>query len=155
MILDGRGSHFSPLYFNLLKNSADIKKTTAYQTHFCFINIGSNMHSFCATAIWNPKISSETPCISRKFSISPIDFESTISYWLWLLQKCIVFSSNQIWHFQYQFNSIWIIFSNVITPYGVNREHYYSAHFALMNHTIQPICFHCHPVIIMICPYSI
>ena len=39
-----------------------LKKTTASQTHFGFTNIGSNMHHFCATAIWNPKISNETPC---------------------------------------------------------------------------------------------
>ena len=38
------------------------QKTTASQTHFGFTNIGSNMHHFCATTIWNTKISNETPC---------------------------------------------------------------------------------------------
>ena len=39
------------------------KKTTASQTHFIFTNIGSNMHCFCATAIWNLEISNDTPCM--------------------------------------------------------------------------------------------
>ena len=43
------------------------QKTTASQTHFGFTNIWSNMHYFCATAIWNPKISNETPCIQNLF----------------------------------------------------------------------------------------
>jgi len=38
------------------------QKTTASQTHFGFNNIGSNMYHFYATAVWNPKISNETPC---------------------------------------------------------------------------------------------
>ena len=42
------------------------QKTTASQTHFGFNNIGSNMYHFCATAVWNPKISNETPCTSKK-----------------------------------------------------------------------------------------
>ena len=32
--------------------------------HFGFSNIWSNMHRFCATTIWQPKISNKTTCIS-------------------------------------------------------------------------------------------
>ena len=32
------------------------KKTTVSQTHFGFTNIGSEMHSFRGTAIWNQKL---------------------------------------------------------------------------------------------------
>ena len=40
-----------------------LKKTATSQTHFGFTNLGSEHHQLSATAIWNQKISNETPCI--------------------------------------------------------------------------------------------
>ena len=54
-----------------------LKKTTASQTHFGFTNLGLNMHRFCATAIWNSKISNETPC--RNYIILWISFLAKLS----------------------------------------------------------------------------
>jgi len=42
------------------------QKTTASQTHFGFTNLGSESHQLSATAIWNNKISNETPCRRKK-----------------------------------------------------------------------------------------
>ena len=39
------------------------KKTATSQTHFGLTNIGSNIHRFSATAIWNIHFSNGTPCI--------------------------------------------------------------------------------------------
>ena len=39
-----------------------MKKTTASQTHFGFTNIGSEMHSFTGTAIWNNGFWFGSPC---------------------------------------------------------------------------------------------
>ena len=60
------GSFFSKIVNKQLKNVnkfSKIEKTIASQMHFGFSNIESNMHRFCATAIWQPKISNETPCL--------------------------------------------------------------------------------------------
>ena len=44
-----------------LENAKNFQIATS-QAHFGFANIGSKMHHFCPTAIWNCKFSNETPC---------------------------------------------------------------------------------------------
>ena len=41
------------------------QKTATSQTHFSFANLGSEPHQLSATAIWNKKISNETPCSDK------------------------------------------------------------------------------------------
>ena len=48
--------HFSAVCLQFFKKSA------TSQTHFGFTNIGSNMHRYKVTAIWNFHFSNETPC---------------------------------------------------------------------------------------------
>ena len=55
------------VFFNFWKNFQlfvyNFSKTTASQTHFGFTNIGSEMHNFRGTAIWNQKFRFGSPCM--------------------------------------------------------------------------------------------
>ena len=50
---------------NVNKFSKIEKKTATSQTHFGFTNIGSEMHNFRDTAIWNKQFRFGSPCITE------------------------------------------------------------------------------------------
>ena len=57
--------HFSAVCLQFFKGS------TASQTHFGFINLGSNKHCFWATAFYFCYFSNRTPCSEEKWNCFP------------------------------------------------------------------------------------
>ena len=69
------------VYFEKLKKiSWKIEKGAASQTHFGFINIGSNMHHFSATAIFFSFFMDLRPC--TKNNENEVNSDQNLQLWL-------------------------------------------------------------------------
>ena len=64
-----------------------IEKTTATQTHIGFTYIGSEMHSFRGTAIWNNGFWFGLPCTIRKFPKMVLLFKLSIFRFCFIFTK--------------------------------------------------------------------